>query len=53
MSFKPQTLDEALDKIEKVRQIRRGKFYLRGDTITMSHGIFHVHDFEVDLFRLR
>ncbi len=38
MSFKPQTLDEALDKIEKVRQIRRGKFYLRGDTITMSHG---------------
>lgn len=38
MSFKPQTLDEALEKIEKVRKIRQGKFYLRGDTITMSHG---------------
>ncbi len=38
MTFKPQTLDEALEKIEKVRRIRQGKFYLRDDTITMSHG---------------
>lgn len=38
MTFKPQSLGEALDKIEKVRQIRQGKFYLRGDTITLSHG---------------
>lgn len=38
MAFKPQTLDEALEKIEKVRQVRQGKFYLRDETITMSHG---------------
>lgn len=38
MSFKPQTLDEALEKIEKVRQLRQGKFYLRDETITLSHG---------------
>lgn len=38
MAFKPQTLDEALAKIEKVRQVRQGKFYLRDETITMSHG---------------
>jgi hydrogenase expression/formation protein HypE len=38
MTFKPQTLDEALDKIEKVRQVRQGKFYLRDETINMSHG---------------
>lgn len=38
MTFKPQTLTEALEKIEKVRQIRQGKFYLRDETINMSHG---------------
>ena len=38
MAFKPQTLDEALNKIEKVRRVRQGKFYLRDETITMSHG---------------
>lgn len=38
MTFKPQTLDEALDKIEKVRKVRQGKFYLRDEAITMSHG---------------
>ena len=38
MTFKPQSLDEALEKIEKVREIRQGKFYLRDDTITLSHG---------------
>ncbi|HUF38219.1 MAG TPA: hydrogenase expression/formation protein HypE [Anaerolineales bacterium] len=35
---KSQSLDEALEKIEKVRDFRRGKFYLRDETITMSHG---------------
>jgi hydrogenase expression/formation protein HypE len=38
MIFTPQTLDEALEKIEKVRQVRQGKFYLRDETITISHG---------------
>lgn len=38
MAFKPQTLAEALEKIEKVRQFRQGKFYLRDETINMSHG---------------
>jgi len=38
MTFTPQTIDEALDKIEKVRDVRRGKFYLREETITTSHG---------------
>lgn len=38
MTFKPQTLEEALDKIDKVRQVRQGKFYLRDEIITMSHG---------------
>jgi hydrogenase expression/formation protein HypE len=33
-----QSINEALEKIEKVRQIRRGKFYLRDETITLSHG---------------
>ena len=38
MTFTPQSLDEALEKIQKVRRIRQGKFYLRDETITMSHG---------------
>ena len=38
MTFRPQTKDEALANIEKVRQIRQGKFYLRDETVTMSHG---------------
>ena len=38
MTFNPQSLDEALEKIKKVHQVRQGKFYLRDDTITMSHG---------------
>ncbi len=33
-----QTLAEALDKIERVRQVRRQKFHLRDDRITFSHG---------------
>jgi len=33
-----QTLDEALEKIEKVRQARQGKFYLKDKTIILSHG---------------
>src|SRR5215217_7557683 len=33
-----QTLAEALDKIERVRQARRQKFHLRDDRITLSHG---------------
>jgi hydrogenase expression/formation protein HypE len=33
-----QTPDQALEKIEKVRQVRQGKFYLRDETITLSHG---------------
>src|SRR6476469_3393737 len=35
---KGQTLSEALDKIERVRQARRQKFHLRDDRITLSHG---------------
>jgi hydrogenase expression/formation protein HypE len=35
---KGQTLTEALDKIERVRQARRQKFHLRDDRITLSHG---------------
>lgn len=35
---KGQTLAEALDKIERVRQARRQKFHLRDDRITLSHG---------------
>jgi hydrogenase expression/formation protein HypE len=35
---KTQTLDEALVRLEKVRQVRRGKFSLRDETITTSHG---------------
>src|SRR5215470_12583562 len=34
----PYTVQDALDKIEKVREVRRGKFYLREDKITLSHG---------------
>lgn len=33
-----QTLAEALDKIERVRQTRRQKFHLRDERITLSHG---------------
>lgn len=33
-----QTLAEALDKIERVRQARRQKFHLRDERITLSHG---------------
>src|SRR5215216_7616145 len=33
-----QTLAEALDKIERVRQVRRSKFHLRDERITLSHG---------------
>ncbi len=33
-----QTLSEALDKIERVRQARRQKFHLRDERITLSHG---------------
>ena len=33
-----QTLGEALDKIERVRQARRHKFHLRDERITLSHG---------------
>jgi len=33
-----QTLDEALDKMERVRQSRRSKFHLRDERITLSHG---------------
>ncbi len=33
-----QTLAEALDKIERVRQARRRKFHLRDERITLSHG---------------
>jgi hydrogenase expression/formation protein HypE len=32
------TIEAALDKIQKVRDVRRGKFYLREDRITLSHG---------------
>lgn len=35
---KGQTLAEALDKIERVRQVRRQKFHLRDERITLSHG---------------
>lgn len=38
MPVQPLTLEAALDKIEKVREVRRGKFYLREDRITLSHG---------------
>lgn len=33
-----QTLAEALDKIERVREARRHKFHLRDERITLSHG---------------
>jgi hydrogenase expression/formation protein HypE len=33
-----QTLAEALDKIERVRQARRHKYHLRDERITLSHG---------------
>src|SRR5947209_7638279 len=34
----PLTIESVLDKIEKVREVRRGKFYLREERITLSHG---------------
>jgi len=37
-AYKGQTLAEALDKIERVRQVRRQKFHLRDERITLSHG---------------
>jgi hydrogenase expression/formation protein HypE len=36
--YQGQTLAEALDKIERVRQARRHKFHLRDERITLSHG---------------
>ncbi|MGI8586624.1 MAG: hydrogenase expression/formation protein HypE [Chloroflexia bacterium] len=33
-----QTLAEALDKIERVRQVRQHKFHLRDERVTLSHG---------------
>lgn len=38
MTPKRQSLKEALDRIEKVREQRQGEFYLREDHITLSHG---------------
>ncbi len=38
MSRDRQTLPEALARIEKVRKARAGKFYLREEHITLSHG---------------
>src|SRR3982751_5795546 len=38
MTATPLTVEAVLDKIDKVRQVRRGKFYLREDKITLSHG---------------
>src|SRR5579884_2328497 len=34
----PGRIDEVLKKIERVRQARRHKFYLRDERITLSHG---------------
>lgn len=33
-----EQVDTVLDKIERVRQVRRNKFYLRDERINMSHG---------------
>lgn len=38
MTDKIKTLDQALDKLDRARQSRQGKFYLRDEAITMSHG---------------
>jgi len=38
MTAAPLTVEAVLDKIDKVRAVRRGKFYLREDKITLSHG---------------
>ena len=38
MPVPPLTVEAVLAKIEKVREVRRGKFYLREDKITLSHG---------------
>lgn len=38
MSEQKQALRKALDQIEKVREQRQGKFYLREDHVTLSHG---------------
>src|SRR3954447_4992282 len=38
MSQTDSRIDEVLDKIERVRQVRRHKFYLRDERITLSHG---------------
>ena len=38
MTEKFQTLDKALENLEKARQARKGKFYLKDKTITLSHG---------------
>lgn len=38
MSPGKRSLQKALDQIEKVREQRRGKFYLREDHVTLSHG---------------
>jgi hydrogenase expression/formation protein HypE len=38
MAHLPLTPESVLDKIEAVRQVRRGKFYLREEKITLSHG---------------
>lgn len=38
MSPEKRSLQKALDQIEKVREQRRGKFYLREDHVTLSHG---------------
>ena len=36
--FNTQPVDEVLKKIERTRQARRHKFYLRDEKITLSHG---------------
>ena len=38
MTEKFQTLDKALENLEKSRRARKGKFYLKDKTITLSHG---------------
>ena len=38
MTEKFQTLDKALENLEKGRRARKGKFYLKDKTITLSHG---------------
>lgn len=38
MSARRQSLTRALERIEKARERRRGRFYLRDEHITLSHG---------------